>query len=177
MSLNEESGVLRCSKHVQTKYSHKRKRPKQCHKTMLQNIGMWLQKHIVTHEQISRFTVYWLLLKPQWKDFLLNDTVIAAQTWEHRCSYLREMCHYTVSQNNKKLGSVKTVETDKAKTGHRKYIIVKVKHVFNIATKCTFIFNMYFDFYHICSTCFGMLNIPSSGIILYYLHKTICFLQ
>jgi len=32
------------------------------------------------------------------------------------------MCHYTVSQNNKKLGSVvKTVKTDEAKTGHRKY--------------------------------------------------------
>jgi len=80
MSLNEESGVLRCSKRVQTKDSYKRKRPKRCHKTVLQNIGMWLQKHILTHERISRFAAYWFLLKPQRQDFLSDDIVTAAQT-------------------------------------------------------------------------------------------------
>jgi hypothetical protein len=80
MSLNEEGGALRCSKHVQTKDSHKRKRSKWYHKMVSRNIGTWLQKHIFTHERISRFTAYWFLLKPQRQDFLCNDIVIAAQT-------------------------------------------------------------------------------------------------
>jgi len=177
MSLNVDSGVLWCSKRVQTKDSHKRERPKRCHETVSQNIGMWLQKHILTHRQISWFTAYWFLLKLQRQDFLCDDTVIAAKTWVHHCLHLREMCHYAVSQKNKKFGSiVKPLKLTKLKLGTIN-ITVKVKHFFNIPNQCTFIFNTYFDFYHICPTCFSMLNTPFSGIILYYLHKTICFLQ
>jgi len=177
MSLNVDSGVLWCSKRVQTKDSRKRERPKWCRKTVSQNIGMWLQKHILTHRQISWFTAYWFLLKPQRQDFLCNDIVTAAKTRARRCSYLRVMCHYRVSQKNKKLGSVvKPSKLTKLKLGTVN-ITAKVKHFFSIPNQCTFMFNTYFDFYHICPTCFSVLNTQSSGIILYYLHKTICFLQ
>jgi hypothetical protein len=51
-----------------------------------------------------------------------RDKIFCAMTWVHHCSYLREMCHYAVSQDNKKLGSIiKTIETHEAKTGHHKY--------------------------------------------------------
>jgi len=80
MSLNVDSVVLQYCKRVQTKDSRKRERTKQCRKTVSQNIGTWLQKHILTHKQISRFTAHWFLLKMQRQDFLCNDTVIAAKT-------------------------------------------------------------------------------------------------